>query len=231
MMGAVELIVLLAALFIGSHFVLSWEPVRGAMVGAMGERLFRGLYSLIALVTFIPLVVVFARHKHAGTMLWNLRAVAPVRWLVWLMMLAAVVIFVASFITPNPATIGVPTGDGTPRGVLKLTRHPAFVAFSLFGFAHMLMNGWIGDLAFFATFPLLGLVGAWHQDRRKLREKDERYCRFFDQTSFMPGVALLSGRQRLSAADFPWLATTIGIAAFVLLVALHHRLFGGYPLS
>ncbi len=230
-MGAVQLIALLATLFIGGHFVLSSVPVRAAMVGAIGERLFRGLYSLIALATFIPLVVVFARHKHAGAMLWNLRTVAPVRWLVWLMMLAAIVIFVASFITPNPATIGVPAGDGTPRGILKLTRHPAFVAFSLFGFAHMLMNGWIGDIAFFATFPLLGLVGAWHQDRRKLREGGERYCRFFDQTSLMPGVALLSGRQRLSAGDFPWLTTAIGIAAFLALVALHHRLFGGYPLG
>src|SRR5579875_966731 len=230
-MGAVEIIALWAALFIGSHFFLSFGPVRSAITGAIGEQAFRVFYSLIALGTFIPLVVVFARNKHAGPMLWNLRDVAPLRWLVWLMMLAATVIFVASFITPNPATIGVPTGDGTTRGILKLTRHPAFVAFSLFGFAHMLMNGWIGDIAFFATFPLLGLVGAWHQDRRKLREGGERYCRFFDQTSLMPGVALLSGRQRLSAGDFPWLTTAIGIAAFLALVALHHRLFGGYPLG
>jgi len=28
--------------------------------------------------------------------------------------------------------------------VLKLTRHPSFVAISLFGFALILMNGWAG---------------------------------------------------------------------------------------
>ncbi len=230
-MGAVEIIALWAALFIGSHFFLSFGPVRSAITGAIGEQAFRVFYSLIALGTFIPLVVVFARNKHAGPMLWNLRDVAPLRWLVWLMMLAATVIFVASFITPNPATIGVPTGDGTPRGILKLTRHPAFVAFSLFGFSHMIMNGWIGDIAFFATFPLLGLVGAWHQDRRKVRQRDERYGRFYEQTSFVPGAALVSGRQSFGMADFPWLAMVIGFAAFLVLIALHHRLFGGYPLG
>jgi uncharacterized membrane protein len=231
-MGAVGLIALWAVLFLAGHFILSSEPVRGSIIGAVGEQPFRGLYSLVALGTFIPLVVVFANHKHAGAMLWNLRGVAPVRWLVWLLMLAALVIFVASFMTPSPATIGAPAGDDAPRGILKLTRHPNFVALSIFGLAHMLMNAWTGDLAFFATFPVLGIAGGLHQDRRKLREMGERYRRFVAQTSFIPGAALLSGRQRYaSVAGVPWLAVGIGVVAFVVLIALHARLFGGHPLG
>jgi uncharacterized membrane protein len=230
-MGAVGLIALWAVLFLAGHFILSSDPVRGAIVGAVGEQPFRGVYSLVALGTFIPLVIVFARHKHAGAMLWNLRAVEPVRWLVWLMMLVALIMWVASLITPNPAAIGAPE-NLTSRGILKLTRHPGFVAFTIFGFAHMLMNGWAGDLVFFGTFPVLGVLGGLHQDHRKLRAMGERYRRFVEQTSFMPGAALLGGRQRCHpGADLPWLAIAIGAALTIVLAVIHPWAFGGYPLG
>jgi uncharacterized membrane protein len=164
-------------------------------------------------------------------MLWNLRPIAPVRWLVWLMMLVAVIMWVASLITPNPAAIGG-SENLTPRGILKLTRHPGFVAFTIFGFAHMLMNGWAGDLVFFGTFPVLGIFGGLHQDHRKLRAMGERYRRFVEQTSFIPGAALLSGRQQWNPAeDMPWLAIAIGVVLTFVLVTIHPWAFGGHPLG
>ena len=230
-MGAVGLIALWAILFLAGHFILSSDPVRGMIAGALGEQPFRGIYSLIALGTFIPLVIVFAHHKHTGAMLWNLRAAEPVRWLVWLMMLAALIMWMASLITPSPAAIGA-TENFAPRGILKLTRHPGFVAFTIFGFAHMLMNGWAGDLVFFGTFPVLGILGGLHQDRRKLRAMGERYRRFVERTSFMPGAALLGGRQRCHAAeDLPGLTIAIGAALTIVLAVIHPWAFGGHPLG
>ncbi|HTQ25501.1 MAG TPA: NnrU family protein [Candidatus Binataceae bacterium] len=230
-MGAVGMIALWAVLFLAGHFILSADAVRGAIVGATGEQPFRGIYSLVALGTFIPLVVAFGHHKHAGPMLWYLRGVAPLRWLVWLLMLAALIMWVASLITPNPVALGAPDNP-TPRGMLKLTRHPGFVAFAIFGFAHMLMNGWVGDVIFFGTFPALGIFGGLHQDRRKLRSMGERYRKFVAETSFMPGAALLSGRQRCDPReDFPLLAVVIGTALTIVLVAIHPWAFGGHPLG
>ena len=78
-----------------------------------------------------------------------------------------------------------------PRGLLKITRHPSFVAFSLFGIAHMLMNGWAGDVIFFGMFPALGIIGGMHQDQRKIRELGDRYRDFVAKTSFVPFAALL----------------------------------------
>ena len=230
-MGAVGLIALWAALFLAGHFILSSDPVRAAIAGATGEQPFRGIYSLVALGTFIPLIIAFGHHKHAGPMLWNLRAVAPLRWLVWLMMLVALTMWVASLITPNPTAIGA-SENLTPRGILKLTRHPGFVAFTVFGFAHMLMNGWAGDLVFFGTFPVLGIFGGLHQDHRKLRAMGERYRRFVEQTSFIPGAALLSGRQRWNPVeDTPWIAIAIGVALTFVLISIHPWAFGGHPLG
>src|SRR5262249_5113010 len=155
-MDPVALIALWAVLFLAGHFTLSSTPIRDRLIATVGEQPFRGLYSLVALGTFIPLIVVFGHHKHSGAMFWYLRGVAPVRWLVWLLMLLALVTWVASFMTPNPGTIGAPDSGVAPRGILKLTRHPNFVALSIFGLAHMLMNGWLGDIVFFAVFPVLG---------------------------------------------------------------------------
>ena len=146
-------------------------------------------------------------------------------------MLAALILFVASLINPNPATIGAPSDKSAPRGVLKLTRHPSFTAFVLFGVAHLMMNGSVGDIFFFGTFPALGIFGGLHQDSRKLRDLGNSYRRFLDQTSFFPGAALWDGRQRWSSGDTPWIPIGIGIAATLLILMLHPMLFGGNPLG
>jgi uncharacterized membrane protein len=230
-MDATLWIALWAALFLGTHLGISSGAIRPRLAGAIGEQGYRGIYSLAAFATLTPLIVEFAYHKHAGALLWYLRADAPIRWLAWLLMLLAVILFVASLINPSPATIGAPTRENHIAGVLKITRHPGFIAFTLFGVAHMLMNGWAGDLVFFGTFPSLGILGGLHQDRRKLREVGDKYRAFMDKTSFLPGAALLSGRQHWQRSDIPWAAIAGGIVTTLALIALHPYLFGGHPLG
>jgi uncharacterized membrane protein len=146
------------------------------------------------------------------------------------MMLVALIFLAAGLLNPNPAAIGAAAPHGV-RGIQKVTRHPSFIAFSLFGFAHMLMNGWVGDVLFFGCFPALGILGGLHQDGRKFHEIGERYRRFVSETSFFPGLALFEGRQRWRGDDTPWIAIGIGIAATAVLVTLHPRIFGGAPLG
>jgi uncharacterized membrane protein len=229
-MHPVALITVWALAFLVTHLGISSAPIRPRLVAVLGEQPYRGVYSLVGFATLVPLCVVFARHKHAGAMLWDLRAIAPVRWLTWLLMLAAFVFIVASFLNPNPATAGKPSSDA-PHGILKITRHPGFVAFTLFGLAHMLMNGSLGDLIFFATFPALGILGGFHQDRRKLRELGESYRRFMEQTSFLPGAAIWQGRQHWEPSDIPWMPIAVGSPVTVLVVLVHPVLFGGHPLG
>jgi len=219
----------LAILFVFAHLLVSSKYIRPWLVGRLGEQAFRGVYSLLAIATLAALVAVFAHHKHAGPLLRYLRASAPIRWLAWSMMLAALIFLVAGLVNPSPATIGA-SAQRPVAGILKVTRHPSFIAFALFGFAHLLMNGWAGDLFFFGAFPALGILGGLHQDRRKLREVGEPYRRLVAETSFFPGVALFDGRQRWSSDDMPWAAIGIGAAATVVIVIFHPMMFGGSPL-
>jgi uncharacterized membrane protein len=229
-MNPVVAIGLWAVLFVGTHLLISSGVIRPRLVDRLGEQAFRGVYSLIALATFIALVAVFGHHKHSGPVLWYLRATGPIRWLAWLMMLTAVICLIAGLLNPSPATIGADM-SGRAAGILKVTPHPSFIAFALFGLAHLLMNGWAGDVAFFGCFPTLGILGGLHQDRRKLRELDEPYERFVAETSFFPGLALFDGRQRWRRDDMPWLAIGIGVRATLILVIVHPTIFGGAPLG
>src|SRR5271167_1594731 len=113
-MDATVWIALWAVLFLASHLIVSSAAVRSALIDAIGEQPYRGIYSLIAAATLGPLIYEFAHNKHAGPILWYLRAVAPIRWLAWLLMLAALVLLVGSFITPNPGGIGAPADKSEP---------------------------------------------------------------------------------------------------------------------
>ncbi len=229
-MDATVWIALWAGSFLASHLIISSSAVRARLISAVGGQPYRGIYSLVAAATLGPLIYEFARNKHAGPLLWYLRVVAPVRWLAWVLMLTALILFVGSFINPNPAGMA-PGGSTEPRGILKITRHPSFVAFSLFGIAHMLMNGWAGDVIFFGMFPALGILGGMHQDQRKIRELGDRYRDFVAKTSFVPFAALLSGRVRWSSGDMPWAAIGTGVVLTVAILALHPMIFGGNPLG
>jgi uncharacterized membrane protein len=227
-MNPVLEIALWGILFVATHLVLSSAAVRPRLVAILGAQPFRGVYSLVAAATLIPLIVTFAHHQHAGPMFWFVREIASLHVLTVILMFAALIFLTGSFVSPNPAQLGAPS-EARVRGILKITRHPGFMAFILFGLAHMIMNGWLGDILFFGTFVVLGVAGGIHQDGRKLRELGEPYRRFMAETSFVPGAALISGRQRISAADMPWAAIGIGAALAIVLGVAHPVLFGGHP--
>ncbi|HEY2663604.1 MAG TPA: NnrU family protein, partial [Candidatus Binataceae bacterium] len=169
-------------------------------------------------------------HKHSGPLLYYLRDNRAIRAVALLLMLFALIFLVGSFVNPAPSGMGG-TAIDRPHRILKITRHPSFVAFTLFGFAHLLMNGWLGDLGFFGSFSALGILGGLHQDSRKVGELGARYVGLKQATSFFPGAAIISGRQEFRAGDIPWLAIGLGAALTAVIALLHPMLFGGAPLG
>jgi|SRR5271166_436243 len=216
-------------LFVISHLGISSKRVRPRLIRAVGAQAYRGIYSLVAFATLVPLIFAFSYHKHSGPMLWYLRDNDTMRALAMLLMLFAFMFFAGSLVNPAPSGMGGAV-IGEPHRILKITRHPLFVAFILFGFAHLLMNGWLGDIGFFGTFSALGLVGGWHQDSRKLGELGAAYAELERTSSFFPGGAIISGRQKFAADDVPWLALGLGVALTAIILWLHPTLFGGHPL-
>jgi uncharacterized membrane protein len=215
-------IVLLWLGFAGSHLVLSSLPVRRRLVARLGEQPFRGLYSLVAFAFFIPLVAIYFTHKHAGPRLWTLEHGPALIATVYTIMGFAFVLIVAGLVQPSPAAV-VP-GDGTPRPVHRITRHPVMMGLALIGLAHLLPNGSAADVAFFGGLALFPLLGSAHQDRRKLADGGERFRRFYEATPFLPftGRASFRGLREL----FPAMAA-VGVAVACVVRYFHSSWFGG----
>jgi uncharacterized membrane protein len=216
-------IALLWLVFGGTHVALSSLRLRPRLVAALSLRGFLGVYSLVALVTFVPLVWLYFASRHAGPRLFHLGGLPGVRWLAYGAMGAALALLVAGIARPSPASVS--PGNPEPGGVQRVTRHPVFMAFGLFGLAHLLaarVN--LAELAFFAGFPVFALIGSRHQDARKLASGDPAFRRFHAATPFLPFSAPSSVIPALREDAVPIAA---GVLAAVLIRWFHPQLFGG----
>jgi len=171
-------------LFAATHMALSSQRFRPRLVARLGARGFQGVYSLVALAIFVPLVATYYAHKHTGPYLWTLSQLPGVRWLGYALMGAALVLVVAGLVQPSPA--GMVPARPEVRGVARITRHPVLMGFGLWGLAHLLLaTVHASELAFFSGFAIFAVVGCEHQDARKLASS-ESYRAFHAATPFLP---------------------------------------------
>ena len=216
-------------LFAGTHIGGSSRPVRARLIRAVGLQGFKGLYTLVAFATFIPLCYVYFANKHAGTALFT--PGAGLRLLAQAIMLLAFVVLAQGIATPSPLGSQAEMTGAFPdraRGIQRITRHPQNLGFALFGLAHCFANPNVGDWIFFGGFVVYALLSAMHQDGRARSTGPDPVRQFQDQTSLLPFGAILSGRQRLAAREFNQVALWASIILFAILRAFHGRLFGGF---
>ena len=221
-MSPTSAIVLLWIGFAATHMGLSTAAVRRSLVARLGETGFLGLYSLVAFAFFVPLVWTYFTHKHAGMLLWSIPVGPALRWGIYAGMTVAFTLVFAGIVRPSPASIT--PGEATPRGALRLTRHPLVMGLGLFGLLHLIANGHAADVAFFSGFPLFAVIGCWHQERRKLVSGPPGFSAFLQATPFLPftGSATLQGIRELGP-----LVLLGGLALTSILRWFHPVWFGG----
>lgn len=177
-------IALLWIAFTATHLGLASVRVEPALTRRMGRTLFLVLYSAVAFVFFVPLVWIYFDHRHAGPWLWSVPVGPALRVVLYAVMTFGIVLVAGALVRPSPAAV-VP-GDPTARGVYRITRHPLVLGLAIVFAAHLVPNGSVADVAFFGGFVVFALLGAWHQDARKLATGDPAFRRFHAETSFLP---------------------------------------------
>jgi uncharacterized membrane protein len=184
-----------AVAFVGSHFVLAAPRMRAALVGRLGEQGFTAVFSLVAFATIVLFVMAWNRAPYVE--LWP--PVPAFRWIPVVVMPVAAFLVLCGLSQSNPTAVmqgfDAKARDPAP-GILKITRHPVMWGIGLWALSHMLPNGDLAALIFFASMAFLALYGTTQiEAKRRLRQPDG-FARFAEVTSNVPFAALLSGKTR-----------------------------------
>jgi uncharacterized membrane protein len=147
------LLVLGLVLFLGIHstrvFADGW---RTAMIAKIGEKPWKGLYSLLSIAAFVVLVFGFMRARQNPVLLWT--PPVAMRHVAALLMVIAFILFVAAYV---------------PRNWFKAKlHHPQYLSVKVWALAHLLANGMLIDVLLFGGFlawAVLGFTAARRRDR------------------------------------------------------------------
>ncbi len=210
-------LILFSSLFAITHIGISCDPLRQRLVDKLGDKGFMVVYSLIALITIGPAIAILINAENTGPQLWD----APF-WcfpIVHLLMLLAILMLFLSFASPSPT--GMMPASMEVRGVIRVTRHPMNMGFAFFGLAHLIAGGSIGEIFFFASFFVVGFLGAYLQDRKVAREKGEPFAKFSGQTSIFPFAALITGKNQFEFDEISKPLVLVSLAVYIAAILLH----------
>lgn len=212
-------LLLAAVLFVGTHLALS-HPLRTPLARRLGEGPFLGVYSLIALASFVWMVMA-ARAMPPEAPAW---ATPPWGWMVAeLVMLVASVLLAGSFFG-NPASPDPTHKLSVPDravGVYAITRHPMLWSFILWAAVHVLVWPTARTAILSGAIALLSLVGAQGQDRKKRRLTGDAWRGWMRRTAFVPFAGQISGRIAWTAIWPGTRALLLGVAIWLAATWLH----------
>ena len=221
-----------ALVFLAIHLVVSGTRVRDAIIAAIGEGPYLGLFSLASLVGLAWLAVSYngAEAGPGNRVLYDLgigvrHAAIPVIAL-------AFFLGVQGLFVPNPTSVRgdhLAANDVAVKGVLRITRHPFLWGVVIWSAFHITANGDLASVIFFGTFFLLALFGTLSIDAKRSRKMGAAWNAFAAKTSNLPFAAIASGRTQLRIGElFGWrFWAAAGI--FVVMLFAHARLFGASP--
>jgi uncharacterized membrane protein len=222
------LLIIAALVWLGIHFGIAGTRLRDAIVSGIGEQPFRGLFSLLSILSIVFLV--WAWHSAETTPLWY--TPAWLRWVLVFVMLPAFLLFVASVSQRNPTMVGGETAVAQPaRAILRITRHPMLWSFALWAAVHLIGNGDTAALVFFGTFLVTALAGMPSIDAKLARRDPATWRVMSAATSIVPFAAIAEGRNRFVPSEIGWLTPLIAVLAWAVLLWLHPWLFGLAPVA
>ncbi len=217
-----------AVFFVASHFALSHPPVRGVLVARLGEKAFKVAYGIVALAAMIWLVKAYNAAPYVE--LWptaNWMRHVPLS-----VMPFAAILLVAGVTTRSPTAMywNSPALDESIPGILMVTRHPVMWAITLWALTHLVPNGDLASLIFFAAFAGLALAGMPAIDRRRRAMMGETWESFEAVTSAVPFAAVAEGRAKVSLGQVGVLRIAGGVLLYGLLLFGHQAVIGVSPL-
>ncbi len=147
------LLILGLVLFLGTHSLrIVAEPWRVGMIERLGPQAWKGLYSAVALVGLILIVLGYGSARTAPIELWPTATGA--RHLASLLTLLSFILITAAYVPANR--------------IRARLRHPMVLGVKLWAGAHLISNGTVADLVLFGSilvWAILNFRAARKRDR------------------------------------------------------------------
>jgi len=107
--------------------------------------------------------------------------------------------------------VNEPSTQYEPREIEKITRHPYFVGYVLNSIICCLTSSNTVGFLFHFLYGLFAIVGPIIQDR-KLKYNRKNFDQYLEQTSHVPFLAILQGKQKIFPEDIPYSSILIALA-------------------
>ncbi|MCW8195613.1 NnrU family protein [Proteobacteria bacterium 005FR1] len=149
-----NLLVIGLIIFIGTHAIPTFTGLRSSLATRLGEKRYKGLFSLVALVGLVLIIIGKARAEFVFVY-------DPPSWGRHLTMLLVLIAFIL-----------LPAAH-MPTNIKRFTRHPMLWGVTLWGVGHLLANGDLASVILFGSFALyspLAMLSANHRGA-KLQEQ------------------------------------------------------------
>ena len=218
----------LAALaFLGIHLGVSGTALRDRAVAAAGPRGYMLAFSVASVGAIIWLVLAYQSAPYVPT--WGqLQEWKPV---MIVLMLPAFLLVVIGLSTPNPTAVAQESlADRPPQGIVRITRHPFLMGVALWSVLHLIGNGDVASLLFFAALTITAVAGTVSIDAKRRRALgDQAWDVFASRTSIVPFAAILAGHNRFDMREVGRWRTAAGFAAYALMLGGHTHVVGVSP--
>ncbi len=197
--------------------------IRTRAESLVGARVWRLIFAAASIPSAVVVIGYFLAHRYDGIRLWNLQGLPGMLPFVW-------ILTSVSFLFLYPATYNLleipalvkPEVRLYTKGIIRISRHPQAIGQILWCFTHAL---WIGSSFMLVTcFGLIThhLFAIWHGDRRLKNRFGDAFDEIRNQTSVVPFLAVLDGRQKLTIQEF-LKPSQLGIVIAIVFLWWAHR--------
>ena len=113
---------------------------------------------------------------------------------------------------------------------MRVTRHPFLTGAALWAIVHLVGNGDVASVVFFATWAIVALAGTVSIDAKRRRlQGAAAWEPFAAQTSIVPFAAIAAGRNQFRPGEIGLWRWAAGFAAYAVILGSHARLIGVSP--
>ena len=197
--------------------------LRSRAEALIGARAWRLIFATASIPSAVVVIGWFLAHRYDGLRLWNLQGLPGMVPLVWLgTAISFLFLYPATYNLLEIPAVLKPQVRLYATGIIRISRHPQAVGQILWCVTHAL---WIGSSFMLVTCAGLiahHLFAVWHGDRRLRARFGDAFEELRSNTSVVPFLAVLDGRQTLVWQEFLRPAQ-LGIAVAVAVFWWAHR--------